>query len=46
MGMASAVMQNASTISASIEGCLRTNLMPSFRLVNIDSVVGTGLKRA
>ena len=46
MGMASAVMQNASTISASIAGCLRTNLMPSFRLVNIESEVASGRKRA
>ena len=45
MGMLSAVMQNASTISASMECCLRTNLMPSFRLVNIDSAVGAGKNR-
>ncbi len=45
MGMLKAVMQNASTISASMEPCLRTNLIPSFKLVNIDSVVLTGKKR-
>src|SRR5271165_5776947 len=45
MGILKAVMQNASTMSASIEFCLRTNLMPSLRLVNIDSVVLSGRKR-
>src|ERR1039458_7449630 len=45
MGMLNAVMQNASTISASMEPCLRTNLIPSFKLVNIDSVVLTGKNR-
>src|SRR5579862_7078913 len=45
MGMLSAVMENARTISASIEFCLRTNFMPSFRLVNIDSVVVCGRNR-
>ena len=39
MGMLSAVMQNARTIKASIEPCLRTKLMPCFRLLNIDSFV-------
>ena len=42
MGMPNAVMQKARTISASIEVCLRTKLMPCFRLVNIDSVVFSG----
>ena len=46
MGMLKAVMQNASTISASMEFCWRTNLMPCFRLPNIDSVVFSGRNRA
>ena len=45
MGMLKAVMQKASTMSASMEPCLRTNLMPCLRLVNIDSVVLSGRKR-
>ena len=44
--MAKEVMQKASTISASIEFCLRAKRMPCLRLVNIDSVVFTGRKRA
>ena len=39
-------MQNASSVSASIEPCLRTNLIPCFRLLNIDSVVVAGRYRA
>ena len=40
--MLNAVMQNASSVSASMEPCLRTNLMPCFKLLKIDSVVITG----
>src|SRR5580765_4385964 len=46
MGMLKAVMQKASTISASMDPCWRTNLMPCFRLLKIDSVVFSGRYRA
>ena len=42
MGILNAVMQNASKVSATMEPCLRTNPMPCFRLLNIDSVVVAG----
>ena len=46
MGMLRAVMQNANTMSASMQFCWRTNLMPCFRLLKIDSVVVSGRNRA
>src|SRR5579863_831589 len=46
MGMLKEVMQNASTISASIDPCCRTNRIPCFRLPMIDSVVFAGRYRA
>ncbi len=46
MGILKAVMQKASRISASMEFCRRTKRMPSFMLLNIDSVVRSGRYRA
>ena len=46
MGMVKAVMQKASKISASMESCRRRNLIPCFRLANIDSVGFSGTNRA
>ena len=45
MGMVKAVMQKASKISASMESCRRRNLIPCFRLANIDSVGFSGTNR-
>ena len=46
MGMLRAVMQNARTIRASIDPCWRKKWMPCFKLLNIDSLVVSGTKRA
>src|SRR5437588_13042143 len=45
MGMLKAVIQNARTVSASMEFCWRTYLIPCFRLLKIDSLDFCGRNR-